>query len=95
MDIINFKPGTELTFKTVVAEHAKLLKALTIDKKPSFCLDLSDVIHCDSAGLAFLIEAKKLCQQKNKTFEVVGISSEALSLAEFCGVKSIIKNDLN
>ncbi|MBA2649102.1 MAG: STAS domain-containing protein [Legionella sp.] len=90
MNITNFKPGIELTFKTVVAEHAKLLKALTEDDKPCFCLDLSEVIQCDSAGLALLIEAKKLCQQNDKAFTIKGISPEALSLAEFCGVKSIL-----
>jgi len=56
-----------------------------------FCLDLTEVIHCDSAGLALLIEAKKLCKQHNKNFKVVGISTTTLSLAAFCGVNDILE----
>lgn len=88
---MNFKPGPILTFKSVVSVRAKLFKALMDDTSNRFCLDLSDVTHCDSAGLALLIEARKLCQQSNKIFEVIGISPETLSLAEFCGVKSILE----
>ena len=91
MEKIHFKPGPALTFKSVVSVRAKLYKALMDNTSTRFCLDLSDVAECDSAGLALLIEARKLCTQNNKTFEVIGISSEALSLAEFCGVKSILE----
>ena len=91
MDKINFKPGPELTFKSVVSIRAKLFKALMEDTSTAFCLDLSDVTHCDSAGLALLIEARKLCKHNNKIFEVIGISPETQSLAEFCGVKSILE----
>ncbi|KTD60805.1 STAS domain-containing protein [Legionella shakespearei] len=91
MDNINFKPDTELTFKSVVSVRAKLSKALTNNTSNKFCLDLSDVTHCDSAGLALLIEARKLCKQNNKIFEVIGMSPETQSLAEFCGVKNILE----
>lgn len=87
---MHFKPGTELTFKTVVSVRAKLYKALIDDTTSRFCLDLSEVKQCDSAGLALLIEARKLCKQSNKTFEVIGMSPETHSLAEFCGVESIL-----
>ncbi|KTD30823.1 putative anti-sigma-B factor antagonist (Anti-anti-sigma-B factor) [Legionella moravica] len=92
MEKINFKPGSELTFKSVVSVRAKLFKALMDDAATTFCLDLSDVRHCDSAGLALLIEARKLCMHRNKMFEVIGISPETQSLAEFCGVKSILES---
>lgn len=91
MDVINFKPDVELTFKSVVSVRAMLYKALLNETSDRFCLDLSNVTHCDSAGLALLIEARKLCKQNNKTFEVIGMSSETQSLAEFCGVKSILE----
>ncbi|CAM2977772.1 lipid asymmetry maintenance protein MlaB [Legionella worsleiensis] len=91
MDKINFKPGAELTFKSVVSVRANLFKALTDNTAGTFCLDLSDVTHCDSAGLALLIEARKLCKHRNKVLEVIGISPETQSLAEFCGVKSILE----
>lgn len=86
-----FKPGTELTFNSVVAIRNQLLKILKTDTSELFCLDLADVIHCDSAGLALLIEVKKLCKQHSKVFKVVGVSANTLSLAEFCGVNNILE----
>ncbi len=91
MELIKFKPGPVLTFKSVISVRAKLYEALMEDTSDRFCLDLSDVTHCDSAGLALLIEASKLCKQNNKIFEVIGVSPETQSLAEFCGVKSILE----
>ncbi len=91
MNTSYFKPGTELTFNSVVAIRNKLLKFLKTDNKELFCLDLSEVTQCDSAGLALLIEAKKLCQQYNKTFKVEGVSAKTLSLAKFCGVNNILE----
>lgn len=90
MELIHFKPGAELTFNNVVSLRDKLYLSLMGDSCNRFCLDLSDVTHCDSAGLALLIEAKKLCRHNNKTFEVIGISQETQSLVEFCGVESIL-----
>ncbi|MCE0724254.1 MULTISPECIES: STAS domain-containing protein [Legionella] len=86
-----FKPGIDLTFKSVVAVRAKLYQALMEDKSDRFSLDLSDVKHCDSAGLALLIEARKLCKKNNKLFEIIGIPDATQSLAEFCGVKRILE----
>jgi phospholipid transport system transporter-binding protein len=86
-----FKPVNELTFMSVVSVRADLSKALMNDDSDRFCLDLSEVTYCDSAGLALLIEARKLCLRANKMFEVTGLSSDMLSLAEFCGVQSILE----
>lgn len=91
MDKITFKPGAELTFKSVVSIRARLYKELMSNTSTTFCLDLTDVIHCDSAGLALLIEARKLCKHSNKLFEVIGLSADTQSLAEFCGVKTILE----
>jgi len=87
----NFKPGSELTFKSVVSIRSKLFKALTENACDNFCLDLTDVIKCDSAGLALLIEARKLCKKNNVLFTVIGMTPETQSLAEFCGVESILE----
>ncbi|KTD82833.1 STAS domain-containing protein [Legionella waltersii] len=91
MTTIKFKPETNLTFKTVVTVRNQLYQAMAESPAEKFCLDLSAVNHCDSAGLALIIEARKLCKQKNKIFDVVGISPETQSLAEFCGVKSLLQ----
>lgn len=91
MDVVTFKPDTSLTFESVISVRSGLYKALMEKAGGKFCLDLSDVTHCDSAGLALLIEARKLCKQNKKLFHITGISSETQSLAEFCGVKSILE----
>ncbi|CEG56346.1 STAS domain-containing protein [Legionella fallonii] len=91
MEVDTFKPSSSLTFESVISIRAALYKALKEVDGDKFCLDLSDVTHCDSAGLALLIEARKLCKQNNKMFQVIGISPETRSLAEFCGVKSILE----
>ncbi|QEY51899.1 STAS domain-containing protein [Legionella longbeachae] len=91
MNKVDFKPDVDLTFKSVVEVRAKLYQALMDDKTNLFTLDLSSVKHCDSAGLALLIEARKLCKKSNKAFEVIGMPAETQSLAEFCGVKSILQ----
>lgn len=95
MELINFKPGPVLTFKSVVSVRTRLYKAVIDNTSDRFCLDLSDVSQCDSAGLALLIEARKLCIQSNKIFEVIGMSPEIQSLAEFCGVKSILETAIS
>jgi phospholipid transport system transporter-binding protein len=87
----HFKPGVELTFNSVIAVREKLAKAVNTDSNDVFCLDLSDVLLCDSAGLALLIEAKKLCKRYNKIFKVVGVSSKTQSLAVFCGVNDVLE----
>lgn len=92
MEQVNFKPGTELTFNSVVDVRASLFKALVGETGGQFCMDLSDVTHCDSAGLALLIEARKLCKRNNKSFKLIGISPETQSLAEFCGVDGILES---
>lgn len=87
-----FKPGKELNFNSVVSERAKLYEALMAHQGDVFGLDLCEVVHCDSAGLALLIEARKLCVRANKQLEVIGLSPQMLSLAEFCGVTPILES---
>lgn len=90
MKVLHFKPA-ELTFKSVVAVRAQLYKELVASASDHLCLDLSDVSQCDSAGMALLVEARKLCKKHNKTFEIIGMPAETRSLADFCGVKDILE----
>lgn len=71
MNTVYFKPGADLSFKSVVAMRSKLYQALREDKSGKFGLDLSDVRHCDSAGLALLIEARKLCKKIIKPLKLL------------------------
>lgn len=86
-----FKPSRELIFATVQLDRERLLKLLQDMQTISVCLDLSEVSLCDSAGLALLIEAKRLCKQYDKTLAIKGISKEISALAEFCGVDAMLE----
>jgi phospholipid transport system transporter-binding protein len=86
----SFKPSAELTFATVQAVRKRLLKYLHEDQSEIVRLDLSEVVHCDSAGLALLIEAKRLCLHYKKTFEIDGVPKAIYALAEFCGVDAML-----
>jgi phospholipid transport system transporter-binding protein len=91
VDIVYFKPDVDFTFKTVVLLRKQLYHAVMTNPSDRFGLDLSNVKQCDSAGLALLIEARKICKKNNKIFEIIGMSAETRSLAEFCGVKDILE----
>lgn len=91
MNIAHFLPGAELSFKTVIEVRARLSKLLMNTDINGLQLDLNDVVYCDSAGMALLIEARKLCKKNNKNFEIIGMSEETQSLADFCGVKGILE----
>ena len=86
----SFKPSNALTFDTVQSDNLRLLKLMSDNSTTSIRLDLQDVTQCDSAGLALIIEAKRLCRQHKKTLEIVGVSAPISSLAEFCGVEAIL-----
>ncbi len=86
-----FKPASELTFNTVQADNQRLLKLLKDHKTTSIRLALDEVKQCDSAGLALLIEAKRLCKQHQKPLTIVGMSKNIAALAEFCGVEAILE----
>lgn len=85
-----FKPSLNMTFATVQADCQRLVKFCHESKDRVVYVDLSEVMHCDSAGLALLIEAKRLCNRLDKTCEITGISTVIKSLAEFCGVGAIL-----
>ncbi len=87
-----FKPANELTFDTVLLDSQRLLKLVRDDKATSIRLNLGEVQECDSAGLALLIEAKRLCKQFNKKLTLVGMPKSIAALAEFCGVEKMLEN---
>lgn len=85
-----FKLASELTFDTVVANRKSLFHYILSQQTNPICLDLSEVKQCDSAGLALLIDSKKLCQKQGKQFRLTGVPKETQSLAEFCGVQDVL-----
>jgi phospholipid transport system transporter-binding protein len=89
-----FKPSHELTFETVQLDSQRLLKLLRETTTTGIRLDLCEVVQCDSAGLALLIEAKRLCKQHGKSLIIEGIPNVISALAEFCGVETMLDEPL-
>lgn len=85
----HFIPSEEMTFNTVPNDRLRLKRYLTQERQ-ALCLDLNHVIKCDSAGLAFLIEAKRLSVNFNRSFKLLNIPRTVQNLAEFCGVNTLL-----
>ena len=92
---IEFHPEKLLTFETATAEMTRFLKMLKAHPSAAFELDLSQVEHCDSAGLALLLEVKRVCTLKQVTLSFKHFPKAVTSLATFVGVKEILLGDEN
>ena len=91
MDSSYFTPGISITFDSAITIRETFCQALKKEQKDAFCINLDNVIHCDSAGLALLIEMKKLCEQYDKHFKIIGLPGKIQALAEFYGVNHILE----
>lgn len=85
-----FKFSSELTFNTANTHLAALTTFVKQSKSNLLFIDLSNVTQCDSAGLALLIEIKRLCKRMKKSLTIANIPATVLALAEFCGVDSLL-----
>ncbi len=90
-DFYQFQSSSHLTFDTVESERSRLLKQVQGLSTGHLSLDLSPVAHCDSAGLAWLFEVKRLCDTHHLSFQIEGIPKVIDALAEFCGVEGMLK----
>ena len=93
MTTLAFIPSKEMIFTTVGEDRKRLLEYCRKLNESALALDLSAVEHCDSAGLAFLIEAKRLAREHKQTCQIVGMTKEIHALAEFCGVDKMLASD--
>ena len=86
-----FQPSTYLTFETVEVDNKRLLKMLRTHRDiTGIRFNLSKVTHCDSTGLALLIEAKRLCKRNKIAFVMDHISETLDGLVQFCGVDTVL-----
>lgn len=88
-----FKPSQNLTFATVTAQRAQFAALLETERAASIYCDLTDVRLCDSAGLAFLIDARRICQSQQSTLVIEHASLDILALAKLYGIEKILDND--
>lgn len=91
MNESSFLPSREMSFSTVMADRERLLAYCDALKTPLMVLDLSQVEQCDSAGLAFLIEAKRLARERNLACRIDGVTRAVHALAEFCDVDGLLE----
>lgn len=69
----------ELTFETVSSVLSEGNALLESHKDP-ITINLEGVNRIDSAGISLLLEWKRICDNKNKTFLVEGMQKQATSL---------------
>jgi ABC-type transporter Mla MlaB component len=89
-----FKPSQAMTFETVMSDQQKLrafLQAMPRNSqtKSSWVLDLAEVEHYDSAGVALLMEAMRLSYGAQLVCEVRGMSRPLHDLIDFLGVRAV------
>lgn len=98
MQLSSFKPSEAMTFKTVPADLERFTRYLEVlkqdDAAKDVSIDLSQVCRCDSAGLAFLIEAKKQSQQQQKVCHFLGMPSVMEALVAFWGIEEVLRTTL-
>ncbi len=88
-----FKPSNTLTFETVTEQRSQFLTLLESAPSSTIHCDLTDVRTCDSAGLAFLIDAKRLCCTQNTNLLIEHVSVDILALAKLYGIEKILDNE--
>lgn len=88
-----FKPSKFLTFATVTEQSEQFMELLEMTPIASIHCDLGGVQICDSAGLAFLIGAKRLCRKQNSQFHIENASIDILALAKLYGVEKFLDNE--
>ena len=78
------KKGIDLKGSLVFSTVSNLLsegnQQLKQHQAESIQIDLSDVERVDSAGIALLLEWKRLCDKQDKTYKIVGAQSQIASL---------------
>lgn len=83
--------GGDLIFDTVLANRKIIVNALRKDSSSSFVIDLKGINQCDSAGLAMMIDLKRLARRQNNQINFVNLPKQMKALADFCGVSSILQ----
>lgn len=86
---VRFVPTACLTVDTVSSDLNRFLALIHANPEAVISFDLEHVSQCDTAGLALLIEAKRLCVLQHSTLEIQNMPDETLKLATFCGVERL------
>ena len=85
-----FKPVDTLTFATVAADRLRLIALLDASPSSTLHCDLSEVQACDSAGLALLIDMRRLCRRRGMHLVIDHIPEDVRALATLYGVELVL-----
>ena len=88
-----FLPSPHMTFETVMSDKGRWIEFLTTLNENTCVFDVSHVVECDSAGLAFLIESKKMSLNRKIKCHYAGLSDKILSFIWFFGVEAILEGE--
>jgi len=92
MSVTAFRPATAITFLSVEQERQRFLAHCESLKDNVLVIDLLEVIHCDSAGIAFLIEMKRICNRLGRLSKITNMPASANALAEFYGIRELLND---
>lgn len=79
-----------LTFATVMIQRKFLQTAINLSHESLLEISLAGVTHCDSAGLALLIDTKKFAAKRSKKVNFSSLDENSYNLAKFCGIEPIL-----
>jgi phospholipid transport system transporter-binding protein len=85
----------ELSFDTASKLVSLIERRIKASKDEQLCLNLSKVTLCDSAGLALMLEAKRLAVKSACQLTIESQPKQMKSLAEFCGVSKVLNECAN
>lgn len=88
VDNTRWELSGELNFESVPRLWRKM--AILFKTPTSLTLDLSGVLHCNSAGLALLVEWLREAQRLDKKVSFENTPEQLLAVAKSCGVQDLL-----
>jgi len=79
-----------LLFSTVSSIFLDGCKKIKNHQSNTVVIDMSKVEKIDSAGIALLLDWKRLCDTHNKNYQLKGVSRQALSLIATNKLESLL-----
>lgn len=90
MTTMVFRPPVAITFATVEQELVRFMTYCRDFHDELIVVDLERLEQCDSAGLAFLIEAKRISQTQGRQAKIINMPQGTRALAKFYGISDLL-----
>ncbi len=87
--MLRFMLPKTLTFDTVAANARRFMQMMHHQTQTDVVVDASDVTACDSAGLALLLEVRRVCKAQLCSLTIEGLRQNMLDLATFYHVDEL------